>query len=111
MGWLGIPIIDRLLGIGEKAADRLIPDENKERDQAHDRANKQADTTQEGERNQFWTPRKILMAVLILPVALQYGVKPSVEWIAAVFGETLVLPDISIEPALRLLMFLLGGLG
>lgn len=111
MGWLGIPIIDRLLGIGEKAADRLIPDENKERDQAHDRAGRQAETTLEGERNHFWTPRKILMAVVTLPVALEYAVKPTIEWLAALAGAPLALPSIPVEPALRLLMFLLGGIG
>lgn len=103
LGWIGDAV--------GKAVDRLVPDQNKERDQKHERANKQADATIEGERNNFWTPRKILFGVLTVPVGLQFGVKPSVEWVAAAVGHPLTLPDIPIDAPLRLLMFLLGGVG
>lgn len=108
---MAIPIIDgaiglvnRLLGIGE----RLIPDKNKAQDQQHERTTKQIDATIEGERNSHWTPRKILLLVFGVPAALQFAVKPTVEWIAAVLGYQLVLPGIDVEASLKILIGLLG---
>lgn len=108
---MGIPvvdgalrIIDRLLGWG----DRLIPDKNKAQDQQHERQQKQTDATIEGERNSSWTPRKILLLVFGIPAALQFAVKPTVEWIAAVLGYQLVLPGIDVEASLKILIGLLG---
>lgn len=102
------PIIDKILGIGEKAADRLIPDENKRQDQKHEGQQTQANATIEGERNSNWTPRKILMMILAVPVALNFAVKPTVEWVGAVIGHPVILPGIDVVPALKILLGLLG---
>lgn len=108
---MAIPIIDgalgllnRLLGIGE----RLIPDKNKAQDQAHERQQGQTQATIEGERNSSWTPRKILLLVFGVPAALQFAVKPTVEWVAAVFGYPITLPGIDVEASLKILIGLLG---
>ena len=107
---MGLPIpiigtiIDKLLGLG----DKLIPDKTKAQDQKHDRQQKQTDATIEGERNSHWTPRKILLLVFGIPAALQFAVKPTIEWIAAVFGYPLVLPGIDVEASLKILIGLLG---
>lgn len=105
---LGIPIIDNLLGLGRTVVERVLPDKNKAQDQRHDRVVKQIDATIEGERNTTWTPRKILMLVFAIPVTLQLAVKPSVEWVCAVFGHPITLPGIDIGPALKFLIGLLG---
>jgi hypothetical protein len=105
---LPIPIIggilDRLLGIGE----RLIPDKSKAQDHKHEQVMQQGAATVEGERNSHWTPRKILLLVFGIPAALQFAVKPTVEWVAAVFGYPLVLPGIDVEASLKILIGLLG---
>lgn len=106
MAWLGIPIIDKILGIGEKAADRLIPDKNKAQDQAHEGRQTQAGITLEGERQRnYFTPRAVLMYALVLPVVYAFILQP--------FGQAfgLALPEVDLRPALSLLMFMLGGAG
>lgn len=100
---IGIPIIDRILGIGEKAADRLIPDKNKRSDQAHDRASEQIKTTAEGERNRNWyTPRAIIMYVMATPVVYMTVIRP----FAKLFG--VALDPIEFDVPARILLGLLG---
>ena len=102
------PIIEDILGIGKTAADRLIPDKKGKQDQDHEERQTQAAITQEGEKSSIWTPRKILMMILAVPVALQLAVKPTVEWVSIVIGHPIVLPSIDIAAALKFLLGLLG---
>lgn len=100
---LGIPIIDRLLGIGQAVIDRVIPDKNKRADQANERTNKQADITAEGERaKNYFTPRAIVMYAMAFSVV--YGVV--VQPMAKAFG--LALPVVDYSAPLRILLGLLG---
>lgn len=106
MAWLGIPIIDKILGIGEKAADRLIVDKNKAQDQAHERQQTQAQITLEGERQKnYFTPRAVLVYALVFVVVYSFVVQP----FAKAFGFN--IPELEARPAISLLMFLLGGAG
>lgn len=104
---LGIPIIgsiiDKVLGIGEKAADRLIPDKNKAQDQAHERVTKQIDVTAEGERSKnYFTPRAIVMYAMAFAVIYGIVIQP----FAVAFG--LPIPKVDFTAALRILLGLLG---
>ena len=112
---LQIPIIgalidgaSRLLGIGEKVIERTVVDKNKAQDQRHERSQTQAGITLAGEQNTGWTIRKIAIAVFLIPPALNFAVKPTVEWVAAVFGYKLVLPGIDVAPSLKILLGLFG---
>lgn len=100
---IGIPIIDKILGIGEKVIDRVVPDRNKAQDQAHDRLTQQGGTTAEGERNRnYWTPRAIILYAMAFSVI--YGVV--VQPMAVAFG--LDLPKVDYAAPLRILLGLLG---
>ncbi len=100
---IGIPIIDRLLGIGEKVIDRVVPDTNKRADQAHDRATGQAQVTAEGERQRnYFTPRALLMYAMAFAVIYGVVVQPTLK----AFG--LDLPVIDYSAPLRILLGLLG---
>lgn len=103
-----IPIVDRLLGIGETAADRLIPDKNKKQDEDHDERKDQIAATNAGQSAAWYTPRNLILLVVALPVGLQYGVKPVIEWVAAVIGHPMILPNIDVAAPLRILLGLLG---
>lgn len=104
MAWqLGIPIIDRLLGLGEKVVDRVVPDSNKRADQAHERATNQANVTAEGERQRnYFTPRAIVMYAMAWSVIYGVVIQPT----AVAFG--LPLPVIDYAAPLRILLGLLG---
>lgn len=100
---IGIPIIDKLLGIGEKVIDRVVPDSNKRADQAHERASGQAQVTAEGERQRnYFTPRAIILYAMAFAVI--YGVV--VQPFAKAFG--LDMPVVDISAPLRILLGLLG---
>lgn len=103
---MALPIfgfIGALIGIGEKAADRLIPDKNKAQDQAHETANKQADITLEGERQRnYFTPRSVLMYLLTLSIGYGLVIQPFL----VAFGVQ--APTVDFKPALQLLVGLLG---
>lgn len=105
---IGIPIIDKLLGIGEKIVDRVIPDKNKRQDQEHELKVKQVEATVAGEQSSSWTPRKIIMMAMAVPVVLQLAVKPVVEWAGVVVGYPVTLPSIDITAALKIIIALLG---
>lgn len=96
-------IVDKILGIGEKAADRLIPDKNKAQDQAHERTSEQIKTTAEGERSKnYFTPRAVILYAMAFSVI--YGVV--VQPFARAFG--LALPVVDYAAPLRILLGLLG---
>lgn len=100
--------LDKLFGIGEKLVDRLVPDKNKKQDQDHESQMKQTDATIEGERNSNWTPRKIIMMAMAVPVILQLAVKPTIEWVSIVVGHPVKLPSIDMASALQILVGMLG---
>jgi hypothetical protein len=102
---LGIPIIDKILGIGEKVIDRVVPDNNKRAEEKHEERNKQADITLEGERagSAWYTPRKLVMYVLLLPVVYMVAIRNMVN---AFFPDA--LPAVDVAPALKILMAMLG---
>jgi hypothetical protein len=96
-------ILGPLLGIGEKVADRLIPDKNKAQDQAHERAGKQIDATAEGERQRnYFTPRAVVMYAMAFAVIYGIVLQP----FAVAFG--LDLPPVDFQAALQILLGLLG---
>lgn len=96
-------ILGRILGIGEKAADRLIPDKNKAQDQSHERSQTQASITLEGERQRnYFTPRAIVIYAMTVPVIYSFAVRPML----GVFGVD--APPVDVTPALRVLLGLLG---
>jgi hypothetical protein len=98
LGFLGA-----LIGIGEKAADRLIPDKNKAQDQSHESAQTQANITLEGERQRnYFTPRAVLMYALTF--SLVYGIV--IQPFAVAFGFK--LPAVDFKPAVQILLGLLG---
>ncbi len=100
---LGIPFIDKILGLGTTIADRLIPDRNKAQDQAHERTNTQAGITAEGERaKNYFTPRAIVMYAMAFSVV--YGVV--VQPMGKAFG--IPLPVVDYSAPLRILLGLLG---
>lgn len=97
------PIIERILGIGEKAADRLIPDKNKAQADAHDERKDQAAATIEGERaKNYFTPRAVVMYAMAFSVV--YGVV--IQPMAVAFGVP--LPVVNYAAPLRILLGLLG---
>jgi hypothetical protein len=107
MAFLGIPIIggiiEKILGIGEKAADRLIPDKNKAQDQRHEGTQTQANITLEGERQRnYFTPRAIIMYAMAFAVIYGVVIQPFLK----AFG--IPAPVVDITPALRVLLGLLG---
>lgn len=107
MAIIGIPVIGsilaRLLGIGEKAADRLIPDRNKQQDQKHEGTQTQASITLEGERQRnYFTPRAIIMYAMAFAVIYGVVIQPFLK----AFG--IPAPVVDITPALRVLLGLLG---
>ena len=100
---IGIPIIDKILGIGEKVIDRVVPDTNKRADQSHDRAQTQANITLEGEKQRNWfTPRAIIMYACAFSVVYGVVVQPTLK----AFGVD--IPVIDYSAPLRLLLGLLG---
>lgn len=100
---MGLPIIDTLLGIGGKILDRVIPDRGKERDQSHERTNKQADITAEGERaKNYFTPRAVVMYAMAFSVV--YGVV--LQPMSVAFK--IPLPVVDYSAPLRILLGLLG---
>lgn len=100
---IGIPIIDKLLGIGEKVIDRVVPDTNKRADQAHERAAGQAQVTAEGERGRnYFTPRALVMYAMAFSVIYGVVVQPTLK----AFG--IDLPVIDYAAPLRILLGLLG---
>jgi len=99
----GIPIIDKILGIGEKVIDRVVPDNNKRAQEKHESAQTQAQTTLEGERSRnYFTPRSILMYGLTFVVLYSIVIVP----FAKAFGFE--IPVVDVAPALRMLVGLLG---
>lgn len=96
-------LLGSLIGIGEKAADRLIPDKNKAQDQAHETASKQADITLEGERQRnYFTPRSVLL--YLLTFAIGYGMV--IQPFLVAFGVK--APAVDFKPALQLAIGMLG---
>lgn len=96
-------IIDKLLGIGETVADRLIPDRNKARDQQQERTVKQIDVTAEGERaGNKLTPRAVILYAMAFSVVYGIVIQP----FARAFG--LELPVVDYSAPLRILLGLLG---
>ncbi|HEX6960212.1 MAG TPA: hypothetical protein VF194_19685 [Ferrovibrio sp.] len=96
-------IISKLLGLGETVIDRVIPDRNKARDQAQERALKQIDATSEGERaGNKLTPRAVILYAMAFSVV--YGVV--IQPFAKAFG--LDLPIVDYAAPLRILLGLLG---
>lgn len=99
-------ILDKLLGIGETLTNRLVPDVNKQQDQAHEGAMKQGDITAEGERQRnYFTPRSILMYGLSFSVLYGIVIQP------LLFAFGVPLPAVDFIPALKLLIGMLGLVG
>jgi hypothetical protein len=97
------PIIDKILGIGEKAADRLIPDKNKKQDQDHEERQGQQQTTAEGEKaKNYFTPRAVILYAMAFSVI--YGVV--IQPFLTAFGVP--APVVNYAAPLRILLGLLG---
>lgn len=96
-------IIDKILGIGEKAADRLIVDKNKAQDQQHEGRKDQAGATLEGERQKnYFTPRAVILYAMAFSVI--YGVV--IQPFLTAFG--IAAPVVNYAAPLRILLGLLG---
>jgi uncharacterized membrane protein len=99
----GLSIIDKILGIGKTAADRLIPDKNKAQADAHEERDKQIDATTEGEKSRnYYTPRAIILYAMAFSVVYGVVVQPFLK----AFG--LNAPVVDYAAPLRILLGLLG---
>lgn len=103
-----ISIVSDILGIGQTAADRLIPDKNKAQDEAHEERDKQIDATSAGQTAPWFSPRNFVLLSVAAPVALQFGIKPVIEWGFAIAGHPRTLPNIDVAAPLKILLGLLG---
>jgi hypothetical protein len=99
----GLDIVSKILGIGETAADRLIPDKNKAQDQAHEERDRQIDATTEGERaRNYLTPRAMVLYAMAFSVVYGVVVQPFLK----AFGVD--APVVDYAAPLRILLGLLG---
>ena len=96
-------LIDKILGIGEKVLDRVVPDVNKRQDQEHETRMRQADTTQEGERQRnYFTPRAMILYVLGFGMCYSIVIQPFL----VAFG--IPAPYVDMSKGMALLAALLG---